>query len=113
LSTKRTPLRRWPQPQISDEAVRLFKRMQRLACTCTPIDWAAEYWKGELCAGCKEWWALNSNLCDELALPPWHFPAYEDPRAESPYPPGHANAQPPPLNLAKMFDALQRATGKA
>jgi hypothetical protein len=108
--TKRTPIRRPLRLQISAEAVRLFNEMERVECTCAPRDWDGEHWEHVPCAGCERWWVLNSELCYALALPPGHWPAYANPRAESPYPPDHANAKrATDPALVKVFYALRRA----
>ena len=91
MSTKRTPLVRLVRHEITDEAVRLFRAMERVECTCLPRDWQGEYWKHVQCEGCVKWWQLHSKLHDELRLPPHYWPAYEPdlPDAElNPFPEG-------------------------
>ena len=89
MATKRTPLHREQSRRITPHAVELFKAMEALKCICPPIDWSGPetHLKRRTCAGCERYWELNRELCDELQLKPWHWPAYEHPDATSPYPP--------------------------
>jgi len=84
--TKRVPVARSPIPQITPEAVRLFDAMRRCRCTCPPIDWKGKYWGRQQCAGCKRWWELQNQLCDEVHAPIWQYPCIEDRRTQNPYP---------------------------
>jgi hypothetical protein len=72
---------------VSARAVEVFAAMRDLACDCPPRDWGGAYWKHQLCAGCREYDRLGSELHAELRLRPWQ-PAVESPNAENPYPPG-------------------------
>jgi hypothetical protein len=70
MVTKRTPLHRSPRRAITPSAVSIFARMRTLEfmCTCTP---------NRECGACKEWWLLQSELCDELGTKPWQWPCVE------------------------------------
>ena len=65
---------------ITPKAIRLFEANAALPLTC-PGDHSG----GEQCPGCRRWWTLQNNLCDELATPVWRYPCVEDPRTENPY----------------------------
>ena len=61
MTTKRTP-RGIDRSGVRSgaEAIRLFRQMRRLKCTCTPIDWdtvnwARDYEKYRPCAGHEKW----------------------------------------------------------
>jgi hypothetical protein len=117
MPTKRLPIGRSPTPQITKRAIALFEQMRKLerACACPPIDWNGEYWKRQQCASCEQWWALHSELCDELGCQPWHWPAIENPLTQNPYPPGCAaylSWQPNPGAQAR-WKALARAALEA
>jgi hypothetical protein len=95
--TKRVPVTRSPIPQITLKAVELFDGMRGCRCTCPPIDWEGKYWGRQQCPGCKRWWELQNQLCDELCCKPWEYPCVEDPRTQNPYPrgmPAHQSWQP-------------------
>ena len=101
------PLSTQPQPAaelvITDEALRLYKRISRLErqCTCTneiKADLSAEW-----CAACAECWRLNGKLCGLFGLPAWQF-AYWNPRWETRRP-----MQP----AIDRFHLLERAASKA
>src|SRR5262249_33621980 len=82
---------------ITPAAIRLFDQIRHVRCTCPPIDWEGEYWKGRECPGCKRWWQLHNELHDELGGKPWEWPAIQDPEAQNPYPakyPAHWSWQP-------------------
>jgi hypothetical protein len=70
MGTTRTPIRPQRKFRISPAAVKAFRRME-----------AAHDWG-------DQWWSAHSELHDELHLPPWHWPVFEYPDAECPYPPG-------------------------
>jgi len=72
--------------QITPRAIQLFDQIRRVRCSCPPIDWEGEYWKGRECPGCKRWWQLHNELHDELGGKPWEWPAIEDPETQNPYP---------------------------
>ena len=94
MTTKRTPVRPSGRIKITPAAVAAFREMQKLRCTCPPIDWAGKYWeRPEECAACKKWWEQHSILHDELKLEPWDWPAYEHPNARPPYPEGSPAAK--------------------
>lgn len=59
-------------PRITARAVELFRQMQAV-----PDGGAA-------------WWDLHSDLCAELKLEPWMWPAIEPPDAVCMYPPNKA-----------------------
>jgi hypothetical protein len=88
MTTKRTPIKRQPEPKITPAAIRLFEHMRRIRCSCPPIDWAGEYWNRDECSGCKRWWRLHRDLVGELQTAPWQYPVIEDPTTQNPYPPG-------------------------
>jgi hypothetical protein len=73
--TRRTPIGRSPQLQITPRAIRLFEAMRRCWCIC-PEDREL----GTECAGCARWRALHGDLWDELQVPIWQWPCVEDPR---------------------------------
>jgi hypothetical protein len=94
--TKRVPVARTPIPQITPRSIELFDAMKRCCCTCPPIDWEGQ-WGRQQCPGCKRWWELQNELCDELRTKPWEYPCVEDPRTENPYlrgMPAHATWEP-------------------
>jgi hypothetical protein len=73
MPTNRTPIHRPPRRRISPRAVELFREMQALPhCSCL---WGPMYWDRVECASCDRWWSLQNNLCRELELKPWEFPA--------------------------------------
>jgi hypothetical protein len=97
MVTKRTPIARAVKSKISPAAIDAFRKMQKLElqCTCPPIDWAGKHWErpGRPCRACKERSNAHHLLWKELRLPPHHWPAFEYPDAECPYPEGCAAAK--------------------
>jgi len=69
VTTKRKPIRRPARRQITPEAILAFKKMQRAISD-------------------DVWWKHHSDLVDALGLPPWEWPAFEDPTEQCPYPAG-------------------------
>ena len=95
MTTKRTPLKRRAQQRITPEAIEVFLRMEAAAsaCTCAPRDWEGEYWKGEPCSACGDWWQAHGRLWVLVGAKLWQFPCIQDPEDECPYPEGsHAAA---------------------
>jgi hypothetical protein len=103
MTTKRTPIYRPLRRQITAEAVRLFRLMKRIECSCSSRDWKGEYWRHTPCEGCERWWRLHSSLHRELCLPPHHWPAIENPEATCPYPDG--------CEAARRWTPNERARG--
>jgi hypothetical protein len=115
MTAKRTPLNRQRRKlQSTPKAIRLFIAMERVECTCAPRDWAGEYWKHTLCAGCDEWWRLHSELDKELGCRPWQWPCVEPPDAENPYPEGsYAAARwQPNLEAQERWRLLKEAAAR-
>lgn len=78
MPTNRQPIRRPPRgPTITGEAIATFRRMYELeyVCDCGGDPKAR-------CAPCKEYFRLDSKLCDLLKLKPWEFPAVRHPDAD-------------------------------
>jgi hypothetical protein len=74
MVTKRTPLRRFTQTQISPEAIAIWKQMRRLKCSCGPYPPGKGSHREE-CDGCTRWWALHSALDQALGpTTPWLWP---------------------------------------
>jgi hypothetical protein len=92
MSTKRRPIsRKRTPPTFPPVVLAAFRRMQSVRCTCPPIDWVtpgAYFKRPPRCAGCDAWWADHSVLHRALKLPPWQWPAFEEPDAACPYPAG-------------------------
>jgi hypothetical protein len=61
MVTKRTPLRRRTKTRISDAALRIFREMQDIECTCGPVRKHPPE-----CHGCKRWDALHEQLVEAL-----------------------------------------------
>jgi hypothetical protein len=113
--TRRTPVNRSPLPTIMPRAIQLFEQMRRCSCTCPPIDWGGKYYGRQQCPGCKRWWSLQNDLCDELHTPVWAYPCVEDPRTQNPYPP-FTNAYrswEPNRNAQELWQALAEASREA
>jgi|SRR5215831_4093575 len=72
---------------ITSRAIELFEQMQRCRCTCDPDDRDHRF----ECPGCKRREALDEAIGVECKTPIWQYPCIENPRAENPYPPSHAN----------------------
>jgi hypothetical protein len=84
MSTKRTPLRPASKTRISDEALKIFRRMQRIRCTCGPPQLREYISRPEIgyygtgkyleyppkCRGCKRWKALHDQLAEALKWQP-------------------------------------------
>lgn len=112
MVTKRTPIRRATKTQFTPAALAAFKEMLKLKtkCSCEPINWEKHWERGRRCAACDQWCEQHSILHHELKLPPWEFPAVENPDAESPYPEGHINRTlPPDLEAQQRYRALEAA----
>ena len=91
MGTKRTPIGRPPRSSITPRAIALFEEMRRLEdrCSCEPIIWRDDGKRNyPTCPSCERWWALNSELCDEMRLQPWEFPAVTNPAEPNPWPEG-------------------------
>ena len=71
MTTKRTPIRRPPRSTIMPRAVELFIAMRAIRCTCPPDKPIHR----KPCRGRDQWWRFNGELCRELRLEPWQFPA--------------------------------------
>jgi hypothetical protein len=72
MTTNRTPRAPPPRPVITPEAIRLFRRLQRLEwrCSCpAKKDWA--HW--QTCPACERAEQAYSELHDALGLPPWIY----------------------------------------
>jgi len=68
--TKRQPIQLRVLTPITARAVDLYESMQRLRCTCPPL----EPLMGEPCPGCKRWFDLHAELHTELGCKPWEWP---------------------------------------
>jgi hypothetical protein len=110
MTTNRTPIARLGHPlQISPRALSLFTateraRRKRRAAACI----ANEYGLCRMeCGACQAWQNAHSELCIELRLKPWQFPALPI----CPYPPGSSASrdwEPSGLELA-LWQTLERA----
>ena len=100
---------------ISAEAVRLFREMCEIECTCEPIDWGGRYWERVQCAACDEWWRLHSLLHKELGAKLWEWPCIQHPEAVSCFPEGSpaAKAWKPDLEAQARWLALEAAKDQA
>jgi hypothetical protein len=87
------------QRQITPTAVDLFKRMDRLECTCKPLPYP-KYTPP--CAGCDEWWELHAELWREVGAKLWAYPCIEVPTPE--------NRKQYPDQVA-LYEELQRLSG--
>jgi hypothetical protein len=65
MVTKRTPIRPRTKTRISDEALRIFREMQDIECTCGPRPKCPPE-----CRGCKRWDALHDQLAEALKWQP-------------------------------------------
>jgi hypothetical protein len=75
MVTKRTPIaRQMATPQITREALRIWRQMSRLRCRCGPYPDPTKWWGREQCASCAKWWSLHSALAHEIPHKPWHWP---------------------------------------
>lgn len=113
--TKRVPVARTPIPQITPRSIELFDAMKCCRCTCPPIDWEGKYWGRQQCPGCKRWWQLQNQLCDEVRAPIWQYPCIEDPRTQNPYPrntAAHKSWQ-PCLEAQALWKTLAQASYEA
>jgi hypothetical protein len=64
---------------ITDDALRIYKRMRRLGLQCSCPDEVKLGPDGmEWCPACAECWRLNGKLCEGFHIPPWVF-AYDNP----------------------------------
>jgi hypothetical protein len=100
---------------ISAEAVRLFREMYDLECTCEPIDWKGKYWEHTECAGCAEWWRLHGILHKELQAKLWEWPCIQHPDAVTCFPDGSpaAKAWKPNTAAQERWLALEAAKDQA
>jgi len=76
MTTKRVPVNRQRQAQITPTAIKLFVEMRRCRCTCDP-----DVRFPPKCDGCKRYDDLDDHLRHELDCKPWNFPTLEDPDA--------------------------------
>jgi hypothetical protein len=109
--TRRTPLNRQATgPVITPHAVELFieleraRRARQRATDCTVSKYG--HCSAE-CGACELWWAAHGELCSELRLPPWAWPAL--PRC--PFPPNSDAAKTwrPGEQQKKLQDQLEAA----
>jgi hypothetical protein len=85
MTTKRTPIRRSSKTRISDEALKIFRQMQRVECTCGPRYLRENVSRPEVgficnpgktwayppkCRGCQRWEALHDKLAEALKWQP-------------------------------------------
>jgi hypothetical protein len=88
MTTNRTPIARVGQPlQITARALELFAltekaRRKRRAATCVANEYGLCRMEG--CPPCEAWQNAHTELCIELRLKPWQFPALPI----CPHPPG-------------------------
>jgi hypothetical protein len=71
--TKRVPIERRSTVQITERALDLWEAMNRLRCTCLPVI-QEHYWLHKMCASCRRWYDLHTELNDELHCEPWQWP---------------------------------------
>jgi len=88
--TRRTPIARSREPQVTETAVKIFTQMQR-------------------CSG-ERWWDLHDYLRRELHAKLWEWPCIEDPREGNPHAPGSYNHEhwEPDLKAQERWKALER-----
>jgi hypothetical protein len=76
MNTKRVPINRPQQKrEISARALELFNQMRQAVCTCERK--GEDHWR--TCPARAQWWALHSELHDELHLTPLDWPAIVNP----------------------------------
>jgi hypothetical protein len=114
MATIRTPINRPNAQRLSAEAVRLFRAMQDIECTCEEIDWKGKYWDHSECAGCDEWWRLHSLLHKELGAMLWEWPCIQHPDAVTCFPEGSpaAKAWKPDRKAQARWLELEAAHGR-
>lgn len=93
MATNRTPIGRPPRSRITPRAVELFRQMRPL-----PYD--------------DKWWKLHSELCRELKLEIWQWPAIEAPDAVCTYPANTAGGIWFP-EAQRLYVELERAAAEA
>jgi hypothetical protein len=81
-------IHRPPRKEISPAAITAFCRIKELEakCSCSPRDWAGDYWKHEPCASCEKKARQMAIIRDELLIPPWQWPPVQNPDVKNPYP---------------------------
>jgi hypothetical protein len=111
MPTNRRRTKRPTKQQFTPRALALFRKIEKIECTCPPRDWDGEYWKHEECAGCDLWWDLYGELHDELGAPLWDWPCIQHPDAANPWPEGSymAGQWKPNLVAQELYRALERA----
>lgn len=67
MVTKRTPIHRDTRRVITPRALQLFALLRQTDDK-------------------EKWWAIHSELHDELHCTPWQWPCVSDPRARNPFP---------------------------
>lgn len=70
---------------FSKLALTTFKQMLKLEGQCDCDD--------RKCIACREWWEKHHILHRELELPPWCYPAVEQPDTPCPFPEGSPMAR--------------------
>jgi hypothetical protein len=80
MPTNRTPIRPGSNRVITILSRSLFRQMkeQPAKCTCV-IDDPTGCNQRMDCPACERWWKLHGDLCKDLKLKPWQFPAIVHP----------------------------------